>query len=151
MIHKIISGGQTGVDRAALDFSIQHHIKCGGWCPKNRWAEDGKIDLKYPLTETAEKEPVYRTIKNIQMADGTLLIYKGTLDSGCIQTLYHAKKMDLPILCIDLSQKHSTNSIEKWIRSNKIITLNIAGPRESNSPGIYQQSLMFLNKLEFLY
>ncbi len=151
MILKIISGGQAGVDRAALDFSIQHQINCGGWCPKNRWAEDGKIDLKYPLTENQEMEPIYRTIKNIEISDGTLLLHKGSMDSGSIQTLKHARNTKSPILCIDISKRCSPDKIRNWMQKNEIRTLNIAGPRESNCPGIYKLTLDFLARIKFLF
>ncbi len=150
-IHKIISGGQSGVDRSALDFSLQNNINCGGWCPNGRWAEDGIIPSKYPLVETVETETIYRTMKNIESSNGTLILYNKSMDKGTKQTLNYAQKLNVPVLNIDLSKKISENILQNWIRTHKLKTLNIAGPRESNSPGIYHESLDFLNKMKHLF
>ncbi len=93
MIRKIISGGQTGVDRSALDFCLQNNIECGGWCPKDRIAEDGMIPLKYPLKETTEVDSIFRTHKNIIEADGTLIIFSKIMDEGTSRTKLYAEKI----------------------------------------------------------
>lgn len=150
-ISKIISGGQSGVDRSALDFSLQFNIDCSGWCPKGRMAEDGIIPIKYPLIETKETEPIYRTIKNIEASDGTLIIYRKNLDKGSHQTLDYAQKIEVPVLLFDLSKLTSVDEIQNWIISNQINILNIAGSRESNSPGIYHETFDFLKKIQHLF
>lgn len=151
MIRKIISGGQTGVDRSALDFSLQNNIHCGGWCPKDRIAEDGIIDIKYPLKETTEKPPIYRTKLNIEDADGTLIIFSNKMDKGTSHTLNHVQEINSPVYLVDLAKPFSKHKFAEWICSNRIKTLNIAGPRESNSPGIYKQTLAFLENLKELF
>ncbi len=83
----IISGGQSGVDRAALDFALKHRISCGGWCPLGRMAEDGKIPNRYPLKETESEDPSFRTRKNIEDSDGSLIIYSHEMDEGTRYTI----------------------------------------------------------------
>ena len=72
---KIVSGGQSGVDRAALDFALENKIPCGGWCPKGRLAEDGRIHHRYPLRETSSTDYRVRTQANVEDSDGTLILY----------------------------------------------------------------------------
>ncbi len=95
---KIISGGQTGVDRAALDFAIKYNIECGGWCPKGRKAEDGEISLKYPLTETNSTDYPKRTKLNIQDSHATLILYLDKFDPGTALTLKLCKEHNKPLL-----------------------------------------------------
>lgn len=146
---KIISGGQSGVDRAALDFALQYKISCGGWCPKGRKAEDGRIHHKYPLVETKEEDYLIRTIKNIEDSEGVLILFESQVDEGTMLALSNAKSMQLPYLEINLLEKKSINlkKVKIWLSDNHISVVNIAGPRESKSPGIYQQTFEFL---EFL-
>ena len=146
---KIISGGQTGVDRAALDFALEFNIGCGGWCPKGRIAEDGEIDVKYPLKETLDSSYETRTKRNVQDSDGTLILYDGELDDGTLLTMELVQKSAKPLLKIDLSGENDKNlqKVSNWINFNHLEILNIAGPRESNSLGIYVEALHFLDKL----
>ena len=150
-IHKIISGGQSGVDRSALDFSLLYKIECGGWCPKGRLAEDGIIPLKYPLIETKEPEPIYRTMRNIESSDGTMIIYQGAMDKGSQQTVDYAKKVSAPYILIDLKESFSSAQIKDWLIMNHVKILNIAGSRESNCHGIYKESFNFLNQIKHLF
>jgi len=99
---KIISGGQTGVDRAALDFCLENDISCGGWCPKGRLAEDGCIAEKYLLIETETKDYAERTLLNVENSDGTLIIYKNEMDGGSELTLEFVKEKKKPHFLIDL-------------------------------------------------
>lgn len=141
---KIISGGQTGVDRAALDFAHAKQINSGGWCPKGRWAEDGIISQKYQLQETTSDNIDERTAKNVEEADGTLIICRKRLDTGSLQTIQHCKTFGKPFLLIKEGEE---NSFNKWMQSNSINILNIAGPRESNEPGIYIFALKILTEI----
>jgi hypothetical protein len=163
MIEKIISGGQTGVDMAALDIAIMFGIPHGGWCPKGRIQEKGStIPQEYKLTEITgnfktEKENYNaRTKKNIETADGTLIFIPkiplpSQIKDGTLLTIkeaeYQAKLLHKakPLL-INLSSDSSENIqiISNWIKKEKIKTLNIAGPRESTCPGIYQLTTQFL-------
>jgi hypothetical protein len=147
---KILSGGQTGVDRAALDFALKQGIPCGGWCPKGRKAENGPIPAAYPLLETTTAAYPERTEMNIVHSDGTLIITQNRFfDRGTALTQQLCEQHEKPCLLIDLVQSHKPQieQLETWIRNAKIHTLNIAGPRESTLPGIHQETMLFLGKL----
>jgi len=139
-INKIISGGQTGVDRAALDAAINNNIDHGGWCPLGRIAEDGPIDSRYQLTETTSSKHAYRTECNVRDSDGTLIINMGHLAGGTALTARFAGVYDKPCLVADLNKKVDIASICNWVSSNKLQTLNVAGPRESKYNGIYKKA-----------
>lgn len=149
MIEKIISGGQTGVDRAALDVAIKLDIPHGGWCPKGRKAEDGEISRQYQLKETFSADYSERTKLNMQDSDGTLIlvleIHKIT--DGTVLTIQEVKDRKKPYLIIDLARKQDIQSIATWIKENNIKVLNIAGPRESQCNHIYKTSFEFLEVL----
>ena len=141
---KIISGGQTGVDRAALDFALNYNIPCGGWCPKGRLAEDGVIPDKYPLKESNTLDYNERTEKNISFSDATIVIHSNKVDKGTKLTIDLCLKYHKPLLLINLNN-FKIAEIANWIQDHHINILNIAGPRESNSPGIYDKTLDLLN------
>jgi len=144
---KIVSGGQTGVDRAGLDAAIKGGIPIGGFCPKGRRAEDGTIPEKYCLTETNQRNYKIRTVLNVQESDGTLILNKGTLIGGTLLTANLAKKHKKHLLIIQLEEP-DISELTQWGFQNNIKVLNIAGPRESKfSEGIYQQSVNFLYRL----
>ena len=145
----LLSGGQTGVDRAALDFAMDNKIVCGGWCPRDRIAEDGVIPSKYPLKEAAAKFYSWRTELNVRDSDGTLVIYSGTIGNGTDLTVKMAQKMDKPLIIINLDNIEITleEKINKWLAENNVEILNIAGPRESTTPGIYKKAYLLLEKL----
>jgi hypothetical protein len=154
MILKIISGGQTGADRAALDFAIRHKIPHGGWVPKGRPAEDGPLSKKYKLTEMPTDSYPARTERNVIGADGTVIISHGKLTGGSAYTQKMAKKHNRFCLHIDLN-KHdvlpAALEILNWLDEHGIKVLNVAGPRASKDPKIYQlvkevlESLVVLN------
>ncbi len=146
---RIISGGQTGVDRAALDFALKYGIHCFGWCPKGRKAEDGIIPEKYPLQETLSAETQERTKKNVDESDGVLAFILNKPDRGTILTLDYAESLNKPIYVVHLtmnSEDQETGLIN-LLETYRITNLNIAGPRESRSPGIYQKTMVFLEEL----
>jgi hypothetical protein len=143
MIEKIISGGQTGADRAALDAAIELDIPHGGWAPKGRLAEDGVIPAFYQLSEMPTDSYSARTEKNVEDSDGTLILSHGPLSGGSARTLELAEKHGRPSLHIDLNQIPAFKAaamIAAWINRNPIKTLNVAGPRTSNDPMIYQKT-----------
>lgn len=147
---KIISGGQTGVDRAGLDWAIETKISHGGWCPKGRHSEDGVIDKQYKLKETPSKDYIARTEKNILDSDATLIINRGQLTSGTLMTFNFCKKQNKPVLLINVDKTdiaETTLAIIQWLETGQFKTLNIAGPRESKCPGIYNETLHILNAL----
>lgn len=148
MIDKIVSGGQSGVDRAALDVSIKLGIPHGGWCPKGRKAEDGAIPACYQLNETDSDEYSERTKLNIRDTDGTLILVPTTpikVTDGTILTIAEVKERAKPYLIIDLSRDYDKLSeIALWVKENSIKVLNVAGPRESQSPGVHKASSVLL-------
>lgn len=146
-VDKIISGGQTGVDRAALDFTLKNNINCGGWCPKTRLTEDGKISAIYPLTETPLEEYPQRTEWNVRDSDGTLIIARGELNGGTLRTKQLAEKLKKPCLVIDPKKTESIKTTQDWLKQYKIQTLNIAGPRASKDNLIYQHAISLLSAL----
>jgi hypothetical protein len=144
---KIISGGQTGVDRAALDVALELGIPCGGWCPKGRKAEDGPIDPKYPLQETTSPNYPLRIEKNLREADGTLILTKGPVSGGTSFTVQLAVELKKPHLIIDFDHKTDPLMVREWGEKNKIEILNVAGPRESKVPGIHDRAVQFIKSL----
>lgn len=145
MIEKIISGGQTGVDRAALDVAGELEIARGGWCPKGRLAQDGPLDPSYPLRETPSPDYAQRTEWNVRDSDGTLVLHNGTLSGGTSLTVELAHQHDKPYLVIDLSTDPGEGVVSDWMERHGIGTLNVAGPREEGNPGIYQCASRFLS------
>jgi len=144
---KVISGGQTGVDRAALDAALALGIPVGGYCPRGRRAEDGPIATSYPLTETVSADYPERTARNVREADGTLILTLGAPSGGTTLTRELAERHGKPCLVIDLSQPADMNATRIWIARHGIRTLNVAGPRESSRPGIYGQARDFLQRV----
>ena len=140
---KIISGGQTGVDRAALDAALAAGFPIGGWCPKGRKAEDGIIDGRYPLKETPSPGYAQRTEWNVRDSDGTLVFYAAKLKGGSLLTLKTAERYGQPCWCVDLEKSRLT---ELPLRGRHSI-LNIAGSRESEAPGIYEQVFEMMKEL----
>lgn len=167
MIRMIISGGQTGADLAALDAAQANNILYGGWCPKGRINEKGKIGKEYSsLREVSgdfknDKENYdTRTRWNIKDSEATLILVPKTplpthIKDGTLLTIDEVKKQNKPYLVIDLSQSQQKNEeiLTGWIKEQNINILNIAGPRESSSPGIYQLSRNLLDAVlpSFIY
>lgn len=147
MIEKIISGGQTGVDRAALDAGLKLCIPIGGTCPKGRLAEDGPIDKKYPLIESHSADYAVRTETNVKDGDGTLILFYGDWSGGTDETKEYADKHNKPWLAINLNEPRSPKNVLAWIRAANIKILNVAGPRESKHPGIHLAAFNFLLKV----
>ena len=145
-LEKVVSGGQTGVDRAALDVALELSIPCGGWCPKGRRAEDGSIPAKYPLQESPTTNYAERTALNVKESDGTLILSRGSLRGGTALTKTFAERYQRPCLVVDL-QNATTPQISDWLLVNSIRVLNVAGPRESSQPGITRQTVAFLRML----
>lgn len=137
---KIISGGQTGVDRAALDFALRHGFKCGGWCPAGRLDEFGKIPDQYPVQELQRGGCTERTLQNVKDSDGTVVIYPGELRGGTEQTIRFCAELQRPHRSIDASKvslKRVSELIADFVCANKISILNVAGPRETEWPEGY--------------
>ena len=129
-LSKIISGGQTGVDRAALDAAILLNIPTGGFCPRGRRAEDGRISDKYDLYETTNSNYSERTKQNIQHSQGTLILYWDSITNGSFTTLEYCIILNKPHFKVNMNKSpiYKIKKIECWIQNNQIKTLNIAGP-----------------------
>ena len=147
MFEKIISGGQTGVDRAALDVALELGLPCGGWCPKGRRAEDGEIPARYPLEEASSSDYRVRTELNVQDSDGTLILAWGRLAGGTLLTLKLARRLHKPYFVVDLVQGGDAKNVREWGRAKKVGTLNVAGPREGEAPGIHPRASSFLREV----
>lgn len=146
---KIISGGQTGVDQGALDFALDHHFACGGYCPKGRKSELGVIPYKYPLIEIESEEYIDRTRKNVEESDGTLIIKdQEDLKEGVNETIQFCDQFSKPFLIINVNSTINVGyNFRRWMIENKIKILNVAGNRQSESPDICGRTYLLLVKL----
>ena len=133
---QIISGGQTGVDRGALDAAIELGIDHGGVCPRGRLAEDGRIPNRYALTELSSRKYAVRTEQNVFDSDATLIMYNGSLSGGTAFTHRMCIKNRKPFLLFDLTKPLEIEEVTDWLTDNAVCKLNCAGPRESANPGI---------------
>lgn len=137
VVEKIISGGQSGVDRGALDAALALDMPHGGWCPRGRQAEDGRIADRYQLRECQSKEYWVRTEQNVVTSTGTLILHTvERLTGGTLFTLRMAKKHRKPYFLVNLSEGPCAQEVQQWICQNGISILNVAGPRQSSSPGV---------------
>jgi len=147
--HTIVSGGQTGADRAALDWACRHSIMHGGWCPKGRLAADGPLPLHYQLRETESAGYRQRTKLNVQDSDATMIFNTGELDGGTLQTVRFAQAMNKPHRVFQLNQANLADvalEVVEWLSQGQFSMLNIAGPREEKRPGIYALVLTVLDQ-----
>lgn len=150
ILSKIVSGGQTGADRGALDAALDLNFSCGGWCPEGRLAEDGPIPSKYPLIELAHAGYPERTLKNLLDSDGTVVIFFDKLSGGSLETMEWCKERNKPIKTIDgniISANNAAVSLIRFISEFNIHTLNVAGPRLSKKPRSYQYTYEVIYRL----
>lgn len=149
---KIISGGQTGADQAALDAAIAMKIPHGGWLPKGRKTEVGPLPLRYALRELRSARYRDRTERNVLTADGTLIFSFGPLSGGSALTEALAIRHDRPFLHIDfacVSPQQAAAMVEDWVQTMELETLNVAGPRASSEPRIYQAVYSLLTRIRW--
>ncbi|MGE3807588.1 MAG: putative molybdenum carrier protein [Gemmataceae bacterium] len=146
MLRKIISGGQTGVDRAALDAALELSFPCGGWCPQGRRAEDGPIPARYPLQETPWWGYPQRTEWNVRDADATLILIADELAGGALLTRELAERMSKPQRVLKLPVA-DVRALWTWLEANEVKTLNVAGPRASEASMIYEQAKRLVQAL----
>lgn len=135
------------MDRAALDVALAGGLPIGGWCPKGRLAEDGKIPMIYPLQETPSPQYAQRTRWNVRDADGTLILTSHAPTGGTALTIHTARHLHKPHLVIDLTTQPDPQAVTLWIAQKGITILNVAGPRESICPGVYQKAFDWLQKM----
>jgi hypothetical protein len=152
---KILSGGQTGVDRAALDAAIAKGLACGGWCPKDGWAEDmprppGLLALYPMLQETPLGDPVQRTEWNVRDSDVLIVLLdnRGLSSTGTERAVLQAHHLGRPVLVLDITRPEDIDRAVACLRgggeSDRLVC--IAGPRESEAPGIYEAARVFLGE-----
>jgi hypothetical protein len=151
MLIKIISGGQTGVDRAALDVAIATGLSHGGWCPQGRRAEDGVIPLQYELQETQSSGFRQRTKQNVVDSDATLILSSGELMGGSLTTQEFAKKLARPYLVYDLDtyEEQGAMAIVEWLRRHSVDVLNVAGTARRTLPWNLLRCLHGLSKCHY--
>jgi hypothetical protein len=152
-VEQIISGAQTGADRAALDFAMEYGIEHGGWVPSGRTAEDGVLDERYQVWELPSGGYPERTEKNVVSADATLILSHGELSGGSLLTRQLAQTHGKPWLHIDLGRAAAFDAaidINDWISENGIQVLNIAGPRASKDPTIYDRVYKILETVFYI-
>lgn len=140
LVGKIVSGGQTGADRAALDWARLRGVEHGGWCPKGRLAADGPLLARYLLCETESAGYRQRTKLNVRDSDATLIFNTGELDGGTLQTVRFAQALSKPHLVIPLDEISLIDAVHRvraWLIDGAFNALNVAGPREEKRPGIY--------------
>lgn len=143
MLERILSGGQTGVDRGALDAALDAGVPCGGWCPRGRRAEDGPIPLRYPLRETSSTRYIVRTRRNVRESDGTLVLCWGEPSGGTLATVDSAASLGKPRLVLDMAALDDGTAASKaraWIAEEGIASLNVAGPRASGQSDAYERA-----------
>ncbi len=141
---RIFSGGQTGVDRAALDAALALGIPHGGFCPRGRRAEDGPIPGRYRLREMETPGYAARTRRNIALADATLVLSLGALTRGSALTLRTARLLNKPHLAVRLDDPGAMEAARDWLARQGPVIINVAGSSESKRPGIHTAALRFL-------
>ena len=147
---KVVSGAQTGVDRAALDAALEAGILCGGFVPKGRLAEDGRVSERYPVQECGSEDYPVRTELNVEHSGATLILYEGELDGGTLLTRNLCRKHGKPFLAVPLDRRTLEQAVSQcleFLRDARPKIVNMAGPRESGRPGIHDRALAVLRRL----
>ncbi|MBR59255.1 MAG: molybdenum cofactor carrier [Myxococcales bacterium] len=143
-MRKIISGGQTGVDRAALDVALALNFPCGGSCPRGRLAEDGPIPARYPLEELSSRDYAQRTLQNVVDSDATLIITCMEATGGTAFTIRCAESRHRPFLIVDPREEGVASRVVQWLVQHEVDTLNVAGPRASKDETIHHLTFQML-------
>lgn len=144
---RIVSGGQTGVDRAALDTALELGIGCEGWCPAGRAAEDGPLPARYPLRETPSADVAQRTAWNVRDSDATLVLCFGEPHGGTAFALQEAARLGRPTRVVRLDATPDPSPARAWLAQHGVERLHVAGPRESEEPGVGEAAARFLRAL----
>jgi len=147
---KVVSGCETGVNRAALDWAIGRKLAHGGWCPRGRRAEDGRLDRRYQLEETPSDGDLESIARNVLESDATLVINQGDLEDDALEAKKAAERAGKPCLVLQLEGQDLALLVDAaaaWMNAHPIKQLNIAGPRESERPRIYRLTRLFLGSV----
>jgi len=147
---KLISGGQTGIDRAVLDFCLDHGIPCGGWCPAGRKAEDGIIDPGYPLKEFPSASYCKRTAANVRDSDATVILFPGEMHGGTLKSFEIVQKEKKPFLLLDMSVLDAADvaaRLRKFLGRFHPATVNFSGPRKSDWKEGYEYCYAILQQV----
>ncbi len=147
MVIKIVSSGQAGVERAALDVALQNDIACGGWCPKGRRAEDGVVEEKYPVVECDSPSATKVIELNVRDSDGTLLLGWGELAGSNLKVVAIAARMKRPVFYADLKKNPKIEDAEAWATKFNTKVLNVSGPKPSEVINAYDEASLFLRQL----
>lgn len=146
-IVRVVSGGQTGVDRGALDAALALGVPHGGWCPRGRRSEDGQVPPRFLLRETESSRYDIRTEKNILDSDATLILHHGPLTSGTALTRRLAQQHGKPLRLVDLAGVVDGPALRRWLIASNVRILNVAGPRESSCPGVALRAQSLLERI----
>jgi hypothetical protein len=138
---KIVSGGQAGVERAALDAAMEAGVACGGWCAEGRTAEDGRIPDRYPVCELAGAGYRTRVQQNVRDSDATLIIASGGPEDGTTKPARYCRFTKRPMILIDadtMEVEAAVTAVAEFIELHQVGVLNVAGPKASKRPGVYE-------------
>jgi hypothetical protein len=151
LVRRVVSGGEAGVDRAALDWAIDHRVDHGGWCPRGRRADDGPLDARYVLHETDSTSDADRTRRNVREGDATLILNAGLLEGHALLCQRLAQAAGKPCLVAQLDDRHRARELRRvleWLGSDALLTLHVAGPRAASRPGIHALAYTMLGQLD---
>ncbi len=150
LVRRIVSGGEAGVERAALDWAIDHRVDHGGWCSRGRLADDGPLDARYALTEATSASDADRTRRNVRESDGTLVLNVGPLEGRALlaQRLAAAAGKPCCVAQLDRHRPRELRRVLEWLGSDALLTLHVAGPRGATRPGIHGQAYEMLLQLD---
>jgi hypothetical protein len=146
---KIISGAQTGVDRAALDVALKHGIDCGGWCPAGRRDELGRIPDRYPMSELPGGSYADRTRANVRDSQASIIFYCREIEGGTKYAMECCRELNRPYLLIDAAsttEQHSATAVVAFVREHKIDIVGVGGPRASEWPDGYDYAYRVLER-----
>ncbi len=151
LVRRIVSGGESGVDRAALDWAIDHRVEHGGWCPRGRRADDGPLAPRYALRETDSASDADRTRRNVRESDGTLILNAGPLEGRALLGKRLAEAAGKPYFVAQLDGRNRPRELRRvleWLGGDALLTVHVAGPRAASRPGVHDMAYQMLQQLD---